>query len=130
MLDMVTAFTAQPVDGWRWLLDHAPRTTTAAGRQTRTRAIALTGPDQAGQLSAQPGGRAVVEAWKRRSEPLAAYRDALLTHGVTDPTIVLPDLLHLHHVRVLGLSPDTERACLSVARAAALSLLARRTGAS
>jgi hypothetical protein len=38
---------------------------------------------------------------------------------------VLPDLLHLHHARVAGPDVAAERACLHLARAAALSWLAR-----
>ncbi|WP_182884452.1 hypothetical protein [Microbispora sp. H10885] len=39
--------------------------------------------------------------------------------------VLLPELLHLHHVRMAGTSLENERVCLHLTRAAALSWTAR-----
>ncbi|MGH3791361.1 MAG: hypothetical protein ACRDQ9_11300, partial [Pseudonocardiaceae bacterium] len=79
-------------------------------------------------LRAQPGGKDIVSWWARRRVALARYRDALAAAGEIAPDSVLPDLLHLHHVRMVGICPDTERACRRLARAAALSWTSRTRG--
>ncbi|MGH3868021.1 MAG: lantibiotic dehydratase C-terminal domain-containing protein [Pseudonocardiaceae bacterium] len=70
-------------------------------------------------------GSSIATAWARRRAALAAYRDTLTASGEIAPNSVLPDLLHLHHVRMAGISPDTERLCGRLARAAALSWTTR-----
>jgi hypothetical protein len=67
-------------------------------------------------------------AWASRRTALATYRDTLVASGETAPEVVLPDLVHLHVVRMAGLSPDSERACSRLARAAALSWTTRTQG--
>ena len=59
-------------------------------------------------------------SWARRSAALAAYRDTLTGSGEIAPDSVLAALLHLHHVRMAGITPDTEQVCHHLARAAAL----------
>ena len=39
---------------------------------------------------------------------------------------VLESLLHMHHNRAIGIDPDVERACRSLARQAALALRAQQ----
>jgi len=124
MLDLVTAFTDTPQDGWDWLIRHAPRTVTRPpGRELRAAALALGHPDRR-HLIGLPGGGRVVEAWDHRRAALAAYRQTLLAQDI-DPQTVLPDLLHLHHARTVGPHLDREATCLQLARAAALSQRAR-----
>jgi hypothetical protein len=62
---------------------------------------------------------------RQRREVLAGWRDGLPAISGTAPADLLPDLLHLHHVRIAGLDLDSERACLHLARAAALSWTTR-----
>ena len=69
-------------------------------------------------------------AWPARRAALTAYRDALERAGTVSLTDLLPDLLHLHHARVAGPDIDAERGCLHLARAAALSWIARAKKAS
>jgi len=124
LLDLVIAFTGDATEGRRWLLDHVPRSGpyTPGGRGTRTTpadTLALLGP----HLQTLADGADVAAAWQRRAHALAAYRTALARHGVDDPTVVLPDLLHLHHARTIGLSLESEHRCLHRARGAALAQL-------
>jgi class I lanthipeptide synthase len=58
----------------------------------------------------------------RRRSAVAAYRELL---DDDDADIVLADLLHLHHARMIGTDADSERRCLRLARAAAKNLIAR-----
>lgn len=76
-------------------------------------------------MRAIPNGEHIATAWARRRAALTTYRDTLTASGQTAPEVVLPDLLHLHHVRMIGICPDTERACARLARAAALSWITR-----
>lgn len=60
----------------------------------------------------------------RLRQALADYR-AHADHDGLDPDRVLADLLHLHHVRMIGVDMPSERRCLRLARATTLTLLAR-----
>jgi hypothetical protein len=75
-----------------------------------------------------PGGDAIADAWEHRRTVLAAYRDRLAATDIT-ALDVLPDLTHLHFVRMTGLDPHGERACARLARTAALSWTSRTRGA-
>ncbi|GAA1111685.1 lantibiotic dehydratase [Nocardiopsis metallicus] len=101
----------------RWLIDHAPPGVTDRGEATQT--ITLTAPGHTPHLP-DPLQR----AWGRRAVAARAYTKALADLGLTVED-VLPDLLHLHTTRLFGPDPDAERACLALARAAALSWNAR-----
>jgi thiopeptide-type bacteriocin biosynthesis protein len=68
----------------------------------------------------------ITQAWLARRTALTAYRTALEQARIISLTDLLPDLLHLHHARIAGPDLDAERACLHLARAAALSWLARK----
>ncbi len=115
----------------RWLIDHIGKTPVPApARDVRDHAIRLADPhDRWAALRAIPGGEDIATAWSRRRAALGAYRDTLVASGQTAPEVVLPDLAHMHHVRMIGICPDTERACARLARAAALSWTARTQGA-
>jgi len=65
-------------------------------------------------------------SWNDRRTRLSTYLEHLGEPGGRTADELLPDLLHLHHVRVAGLDPDGERICLHLARAAALSWTARQ----
>jgi len=127
MVDLAIGVTGGNRAGMRWLIDHARVPgTPAPPRLVHEQAVRFGNPrDEWAALRALPGGEAVTDAWLRRRAALAAYRAVLTTAGEITPNAVLPDLLHLHHVRMTGVDLDTERACLHLARAAALSWAAR-----
>ncbi|MGH3868279.1 MAG: lantibiotic dehydratase [Pseudonocardiaceae bacterium] len=131
LVDLAISFTGSVGDGMRWLIDHVSTTPIPApAREVHDQAIRLADPrDRLAALRAIPGGDHIATAWARRRTALVAYRDTLTTSGATAPEVVLPDLLHLHHVRMVGICPDTERACARLARAAALSWTTRTPGA-
>jgi len=152
-IDLVCAFLGHGAAGLRWCLTHFPRTarptpssvSTASPtapapttgpvgdpRTVRRRAIRLTDPDNLHAVrTTHPDGEKVIRAWNARRTALNAYRDALHHAGHPDPCAVLPDLLHLHHARTHGVptrgTDDSERAWLTLARAAALSWTARQS---
>jgi thiopeptide-type bacteriocin biosynthesis protein len=76
------------------------------------------GPSLDRNLLAQAGQSPAIspELLHRRYSAAAAYRE-LLDDANAD--IVLADLLHLHHARMIGTDTDSERRCLRLARAAA-----------
>ncbi|MDG4760523.1 lantibiotic dehydratase [Micromonospora sp. WMMD710] len=60
----------------------------------------------------------------RLAAALVAYRSLVADDGL-DPDEVLGDLLHLHHARMIGVDPASERHCLRLARTIARTSLAR-----
>ncbi|WP_328469077.1 lantibiotic dehydratase [Actinoplanes sp. NBC_00393] len=114
LLDITTALIGDPSEAARWLIGHTRTHRPAPNRAVYDQAIELAGPCG---LTALPEVR---KAWRRRQITLGTYRDILSGTG-TATTDLLPDLLHLHHARVMGPDLDSERACLHLARAAALS---------
>ncbi len=130
LVELATSVTGSIGEGMRWLIDHISKISIPApAREVRDQAIRLADPhDRWAALCAIPGGEDIATAWARRGTALAAYRDTLAAFGETAPAVVLPDLLHLHHVRMAGICPDTERVCARLARAAALSWTTRTQG--
>ena len=130
LVDLAISVTGAIDDGMRWLLDHAPKTSTPAlARDVRDQAIRLADPRDHDATLRTPSGDQITAAWARRRSTLTTYRDTLARSGATSPEAVLPDLAHLHVVRMVGLCPDTEQTCTRLARAAALSWTTRRQGA-
>ncbi|MFJ7911896.1 lantibiotic dehydratase [Kitasatospora sp. NPDC096204] len=119
MTDIAAGLLGDTTTAMRWLIDHTRTSPTAPARTVYRQAVDLvtTGPTA---LSEQ-----VAAAWAARREALTAYRRTLQSAGIS-PEDLLPDLLHLHHVRMHGPDLDEERAHLHLARAAALSRTARR----
>ncbi len=130
LVDLVTSFTGNIGEGMRWLIEQVSTTSPQApAREVHDQAIHLADPHHGWvALRAMPGGEDITTAWARRRTALTDYRDTLVGSGETAPEVVLPDLAHLHVVRMAGLSPDTERACVHLARAAALSWTTRPQG--
>ncbi|WFE48846.1 lantibiotic dehydratase [Micromonospora sp. WMMD1155] len=60
---------------------------------------------------------------ERLAAALAAYR-SMVAHDGFDPDDVLGDLLHLHHARMIGVDPASERHCLRLVRTIARTTLA------
>jgi lantibiotic biosynthesis protein len=120
LVDIAVGVIGDQAGAMRWLAGH-----TAAGAVPPPRALY----DQAVALVNEPGALAmdagVTDSWAGRRSTLAAYRSALEQAGTVSPVDLIPDLLHLHHARMTRPDLAAERACLHLARAAALSWLAR-----
>lgn len=131
MVDLAITITGSISNGMRWLISHLrPPSTPAPPREVHNQAIRLANPhNDWAALRAIPGGDDIAASWTVRRTALVRYRDALATEEEIAPDSVLPDLLHLHHARMAGISTDTEQACRRLARAAALSWTTRTQGA-
>ncbi|GAA3075807.1 lantibiotic dehydratase [Streptosporangium carneum] len=107
-------------DGWRdWLLRAYPKGERhGAFRQHRSEATRLLDPvTGAAELARLPGGPRVLESWRRRAEALAAY-GRLARETLDDPSDAFASMLHMHHNRLAGIDPHTERDAYAVARGA------------
>ncbi|GAB3726107.1 lantibiotic dehydratase [Nocardiopsis nanhaiensis] len=120
MLRLASDFASTPREGRNWLiaLQHTPG---PVDRTHRRQAMELV--DQTHIPGSDPGGRILARAWDERALALARYREHLATQRA--PEAVLRSLLHLHHVRTLGVSPDQEAATIRTARSLALAQRAR-----
>ncbi|WP_433498859.1 lantibiotic dehydratase [Sphaerimonospora sp. CA-214678] len=125
LLDIAAAFLGDADTAMCWLIDHTRADASPPDRAIYDQAVRLAQPGDHEALAAHPAGKQIVSCWARRRQTLAAYRRALEDAGTLPSAVVLPDLLHLHHVRMAGPSLPGERACLHLARAAALSWTTR-----
>ena len=119
MADIVTSATADDQAAMRWLARHVTAGPVPPPRPLYNAAVALVCDPRAGLPDS------ITRAWLARRAALAAYRSALAQAGGISLTDLLPDLLHLHHARTAGPDLAAEQACLHLARAGALSWLAR-----
>jgi thiopeptide-type bacteriocin biosynthesis protein len=124
LLDHSIAMVGDVEAAMRWLIERTKPHRPAPARPVYDQAIALANPHSQKQLTTLTAGARVASSWHERRRALDAYRASLSDAG-HPPTLLLPDLLHLHHTRIAGPDPDCERACLHLARAAALSWRAR-----
>ncbi|MFC9326999.1 lantibiotic dehydratase [Kitasatospora sp. NPDC057015] len=113
--------------GTRWLLEYVPRhTDQALPQKIRRQAVSLAGwPVAWPGLDTSAADRALSRAWHARAAALGEYRRHLDQQGELEPADVVASLLHMHHVRAIGVDPDSERLCHRLARAAALTHSAR-----
>jgi thiopeptide-type bacteriocin biosynthesis protein len=119
LVDLAASYTDTPAHGLQWLIDHIPQAHGMLDRSLRDTTLRLADPaDDWATLRAQPGGANVIAAWQRRRTALPAYRTQLAQQR--DPHPVLRSLLHMHHIRALGVDPDRERVSHRLARAVAL----------
>ncbi|MET8763073.1 lantibiotic dehydratase [Lentzea sp. NPDC004782] len=129
LVDLVISFTGSRQAGLRWLIEHVERISTPRlARSLQEQAIELC--DTAKNFSALralTGGDLIAARLQERQSAVAKYRDALASHETTTVAqqAVLPDLLHLHCIRVAGPDREAEIVCLRLARAAALSWINR-----
>ncbi|MEV6987534.1 thiopeptide-type bacteriocin biosynthesis protein, partial [Sphaerisporangium sp. NPDC051017] len=124
-LNITAAVIGESHEAMRWLVSHARAHRPAPERAVYDQAIQLANPHDRHRLAALAGGEHLLTCWEQRRHVLAAWRDTLPTISAAAPAELLPDLLHLHHVRIAGPELDSERACLHLARAAALSWTTR-----
>ncbi|MFK0173974.1 lantibiotic dehydratase [Streptomyces sp. NPDC090306] len=127
MLDLAIGLIGDPIDAMRWLVEHARTAGAAPARDLYDQAVALANPYDRSALAAQPEGEEVLACWRRRRQAATAYRTALAASNGGTAGVLLPELLHLHHTRMVGLDAEAERRCVHLARAAALSWTARAT---
>ncbi len=125
MLDIAIGLIGDAAEAMNWLIEHTRAEASAPARALYDQALVLANPNDQRDLATQSGGEHVVLSWARRRTALAAYRRTLQEAGTIPSTVLLPDLLHLHHVRMAGTDLAGERACLHLARAAASSWTAR-----
>lgn len=124
LVDLAASYTDTLVTGMRWLIEHLPQQHGPLDHTLRDTTLRLADPAHNwATLRTQPGGEDVLTAWQTRHVALAVYRDHLAQQR--DPLPVLRSLLHLHHVRTLGVGPDRERVTNRLARAVALRQTAR-----
>lgn len=117
MIDLVTAARGGRAAGLAWLVERSD----LADRAQRTDRAQL---DQVLDLLDPASPHRELEApWRDRAEAVRRYADLSFPEALADTVLV--SLLHLHHVRALGVDPAGEARCHRLARAAALSLLAR-----
>ncbi|BCL28579.1 lantibiotic dehydratase [Streptomyces aurantiacus] len=118
MVDIVTGLLGDTAAAMHWLIEHTLTNRAAPPRAVYRQAVDLVnaGPSRLDER--------VTTAWTMRRAALVTYRHAL-TGAALDPHDLLPDLLHLHHVRMRGPGLPKERTHLHLARAAALSWTAR-----
>ena len=129
MLDLAVSSLGEATTAMDWLIAHAqtPSPAPAPARALYDQAVALANPIDHSALAEQPGGGNVVACWTSRRRALLNYRRALEQANPPRLPDLLPDLLHLHHARMIGTDTDSEAVCLRLARAAALSWKARTT---
>ncbi|MDX3452542.1 lantibiotic dehydratase [Streptomyces sp. ME02-8801-2C] len=124
MVDIAVGLLGDDAKAMRWLVGHAHTDRSAPPRAVYDQTIALTTA-----FPQAPGTPAldarVTASWSARRAALTAYRSTLEGAGTMPVQDLLPDLLHLHHVRMRGPGLPEERAHLHLARAAALSWRAR-----
>ena len=102
-------------------VDKRPAPPAPAPRALLREAIQVAGPDA---HAAVPGWAMLAPRWHARRAALADYRQQL--SSTADVELALESLLHLHHVRAIGLDRDSERVCRRLARAVALAWRAER----
>lgn len=128
-VSIAAAFTGGHEAGMRWLADHVPAAAPARiPRLVLDQARRLADPagDWAA-LKSEPGGQAIVGAWADRDRAVSAYRAHLPgpdMAGICGDD-VLSSLLHVNFVRGRGIDFAEEAACMYLARAAAVTRLAR-----
>lgn len=118
MVDIATGLLGGQATAMHWLIEHTRTAPAPPPRAVYRRAVDLVHTHPAG-LDEQTAA-----TWSARRAALADYSH-VLTETNEDPGALLPDLLHLHHVRMCGPGLPEEITHLHLARAAALSWTAR-----
>ncbi|GAA0994125.1 lantibiotic dehydratase [Acrocarpospora macrocephala] len=110
LVDLATGFLG--ADGPRWLVEHV----THGGDPALDRHVLR----QARRPVNVPSN-----LLERRRTALTTYRKLL---DVNHIDVVMADLLHLHHARMIGIDAESERICMRMARSVAQGLIARGGG--
>ncbi|MFE7608100.1 lantibiotic dehydratase [Streptomyces celluloflavus] len=119
LVDLAVSYAETPDVGLHWLINHLPHDQGKLDRTLRDVAMRVADPgDDWATLRAAPGTENVTRAWARRRAALVTYRTQLARQR--EPYGVLRSLLHMHHVRTIGVDPARERVSHRLARASAL----------
>lgn len=118
MVDIAAGLLGDRTAAMHWLIEHTRNDSTAPPRAVYRQAVALV------YTHAVDLDERTLMAWAARRTALTNYARALAETD-TSPGDLLPDLLHLHQVRMQGPGLPKERMQLHLARAAALSWTAR-----
>ncbi|MGH3692885.1 MAG: lantibiotic dehydratase [Pseudonocardiaceae bacterium] len=125
LVDLAASFAGSAQAGLDWLVRELPQEYGRLESALRDQALELADPHGTWTtLRSLPSGTDVVAAWQARSVALATYRASLARQR--DPLTVLRSLLHLHHIRAVGVDPVIERVTSRLARACALRHTANR----
>ncbi|WP_455362346.1 lantibiotic dehydratase [Streptomyces sp. SYSU K21746] len=121
LADLAGAMTGSRSTGLHWLTEH-PEYAAGAGTQDRNVRQQTFHLAEGERINVLPGGAALTDAWAARTKAAASYT-ARLTPETTrlTPETALGSLLHLHHVRALGIDSETEAVTYKLARAVALA---------
>ncbi|MFC0628244.1 lantibiotic dehydratase [Kribbella deserti] len=118
LVDLGISFDGSLAGGMRRLVDELPHESVTMDRRLRDAAMGLADPsDDWAALRFIQGGEQVLQAWRQRRAALTAYRHQLALSDAAPP--VLRSLLHMHHVRNLGVDPKLEAIGRRLARSAA-----------
>jgi thiopeptide-type bacteriocin biosynthesis protein len=117
-LDLVTQLASDAAEAEEWLLSNLPQGKGRLDRALRNQALELATAEGRSALGDLPDGLRVAETWRARAEALNVYRHALARER--HPLTVARSLVHQHHVRALGVSPNAEATTLRLVRNAAL----------
>ncbi|MFJ2745336.1 lantibiotic dehydratase [Streptomyces sp. NPDC087440] len=123
MVDIATGLLGERTQALHWIVANTRTGPTPPPRTVHDQAVALVAAGPSSSLL----GAHIPARWEARREALADYRRALEQAGTLQPSAVLPDLLHLHQARTDGPDHAQEATHLHLARAAALSRIARET---
>lgn len=105
LVDLAASYASTPAEGHHWLISHLPYERGPLGQKLRDTALRLADAHgQGAALRGALGGETVTRAWERRRTVLAEYRTQVARQR--DPDSVLRSLLHMHHVRTIGVGPD------------------------
>jgi thiopeptide-type bacteriocin biosynthesis protein len=132
MVDLAASMMGGWHAGVRWLRDlRSTRSAGALAREEVRQAIRLADPDEDhAALRTLSGGELIADAWRARRHAAASYVSQLeQTPGAPSTEVVLVSLLHLHHIRAIGINPDVEQRVERMARAVAVSWVTRTTAA-
>ncbi|MEU7162029.1 lantibiotic dehydratase [Streptomyces chrestomyceticus] len=127
LVDLAAAVTGSTTAGLRWLTDRPHLATPAPMRDREIRQQTLQIAN--GQLLHRvPGGEAITAAWAARSAAATRYAARLTsqTSHVT-PDSALVSLLHMHHIRALGIDTGAEAMTHKLARSVALAQTGRQS---
>jgi thiopeptide-type bacteriocin biosynthesis protein len=114
LIAIVAAFLGDHDAAMRWLADRpvvAPKKTP--DRAITDQVIRLARTDMLAQTSRELPQMA--DAWHARNQALAFYASQI-PRNEADPDVALESLLHIHHIRAIGLDRDHERGCRRLAR--------------